>query len=383
MQAEAVQTRRDLEEYLGQSLIDEYYLREEGRVTRQVATFLKTYLLDLHATSSDPERVAVTEGPFAAIHETNERSLWRLVDDNGAAYFLDTLDQRFPILHTIEKAEFVAPTLERLTRQSGVDSAWLTTRMLESQELGQVIGFRLFHQPGLGGLASTASALQLARELGKDEPPPTRVSVLDYVSASRDLSALRRTEFGRRSGLDSLRWRSSEADTGAYILDEVWYDGRITARGTSWPKHLENVYRIRDRYAALLAHLESHTRVEVVESRMVGEPIRISFSGSPVANTADLAGAIADPSGPMRLWGTATTLDEGYEAIDAVDLHTGHRLSLEVTGRELRVYLRSSTCGNVLPRLLVHLERLVDAQLTTSLDDVTGVGLTSPFESDS
>jgi hypothetical protein len=46
-----------------------------------------------------------------------------------------------------------------------------------------------------------------------------------------------------------------------------------------------------------------------------------------------------------------------------VDLHTGDALDLELTPFFVRVYLTSSSCGNVLARLLTNLQHYHDARV--------------------
>jgi hypothetical protein len=374
MPAEQVSTRRDLEEYLGQALLDEYYIRQEGRIVRQVSTLLKTYIIELHLRGRRVDEWLRPAG-FARVFETREASLFRVQDVNQESYFIDALDKRFPLIHTIERTNHADAAVHRMVRRGvGVDTCWFPTRLMMHPDLGQAIGFRLFFQHGLDGLPEGGEAADLARELGKSRPPAFRLAVSDMIGADDDLRALQEhTVFGNNSALDSMSWRSKGAEPGTFIHDEVWYHGKVSGYGTSWHQHLQHVLSLRDRYARVLHALESRYAIRVVDSGLVGEPVEIAFPPESVVNVLDLAENMADPSSPMRLWGAVTPLADHYAVLDAVDLHTGHRLSIELSPSSARAYLRTETCGNVLLRLLVHLERHVAAQLETSIDQLLGL----------
>lgn len=371
MPASRVQTRRDLEEYLSQALIDEYFFREGGNIVRQVSTYLKSYLLEVHPRQADQVDVFAATN-IGELHATREPSLWHVIDDRGVSHFVDFLDSRYPMVHTIALTEDSDAFVRKLTSRSQIDNCWFPSDWLKTSLEGQIFGFRLFFQHGLGGLEESSHAEALRRELGKDVPPAFRLQVSDYIGADEDLETLRdSTRFGSQSALDSLAWRFSDED-GRFIHDEVWHYGKVTANGTSWNRHLDSMLALKTAYSSLVHLLEENINLRTSTGRLEGAPFTIRFRQGRVVDVGDFATSLGDPRGPMRLFGLAEQLSDEVWYVEAVDLHTNDRISLDVRPDTIRAYIREGACGNVLTRLLVHLERHVGARTVTSISALTG-----------
>lgn len=368
MPATAVRDRRSLEDYLSQSLWEDYHERTEGR-TRRISTSLKTYLVEVHAEnfSRQPESLA----GFTRFEPVDDPLLWRAWDHDGGAYFFDFTDERFALLHTIELTNRSDMVVDRFVTQSkAVDRCWFSTALLTGLDFGQVIGFRFLHQRDVSGLADSEEATILAQELGKEQPPPFRLSVTEYIGAQHDLYVLRHeTTFGPRSSVNSMTWRSRNPINKMFIHNELWATGKMSGYGTSWDRHLANALQARDKYRRLVANLEGQWRIRWDDNGLMGQPIEIRFPIGLISDVPKLAAAIASGTYPFRIWGLTTRLGPSTVSIDGLDLHTNDRLELELTPRRLLVYLRRETCGNVVPRLLVNLEQHVSAELKTSLSE--------------
>lgn len=369
--AEAVTTRQELGEYLGQSMRAEYLERVEGRVTRQVSTSLKTYLVELHLHGQSPE-AALNATPFRDVSPTREPSLWLLHDAEGGAYFLDLLNERFPLVHTITYTNHSDRAIEQFVRDTrGADRCWLPSTFLLGQDLGRVIGFRFFHQRVTEGLADSEESQALAKDLGRPHAPAFRLKIAEYANAGEDLAALRQSGlFGFRSAIQSLAWRRTRPDTpGQFIHDEIWSQGKVSAYGTSWESHLANVLTVRDRYANVLDTLETNYALRTAE-HLTGTPIDIRLEGAPISDPAAFLDDLLRGRAPFRLWGIPTPISDGHVAADAIDLHTGHRVSLDVTRDRIRLYLRTETCGNVFMRLVANVEQYLSSEVATTADDL-------------
>lgn len=365
-----VGSRAELAEYLSQSLLDEYYERVDGKVTRQLSTSLKTYVLELHRPSADV--VKIPESVFETVERTEEPTLWRAFDSSGACYFLDAMDDRFVLLHTIEKTKTSDQTVRKLTTQThGADRCWFPSYMLERFDLGRMIGFRLGHQPELMGLDESAEALELARDLGRERPPAFRLHLSEYAHAGEDLAEIREsTRFGRSAALTMAAWRSSE-DGDGFLHNEVWSNGKMTAYGTSFSAHLGNAVFLRHRYAASVRQLERNFRIAWEENGTLGgEPLEIRLRDSPITNVRQFAEDLVAGAGEFNIWGVVDPQSDRHVAIEAVDLHTKDRFSLDVYPDAVILYLKRSTCGNVFLRFLTNLERHVSAQVSTNVDSV-------------
>lgn len=65
---------------------------------------------------------------------------------------------------------------------------------------------------------------------------------------------------------------------------------------------------------------------------------------------------------PFRLWAVPRKLDQEEWEANAVDLHVGQTLRLEITPRWMRVLLGEHTCGNTLARLITNLQHRFNAE---------------------
>jgi hypothetical protein len=58
----------------------------------------------------------------------------------------------------------------------------------------------------------------------------------------------------------------------------------------------------------------------------------------------------------MKTWGLVNSVRDDFVQIEGVDLHSGSRLTMDVTTSYLRIYLGPNSCGNTVARLLRNLQ---------------------------
>ncbi len=102
---------------------------------------------------------------------------------------------------------------------------------------------------------------------------------------------------------------------------------------------------------------------------MRGAPIMIEFS-QPIPDMSLFLDELLSSRDPFRLWGLAEDLGEDTVAVEAVDLHVGQTLRLDITPRWLRVYLKAGGCGNSVARLATNLQHRFDGALRLVLDEL-------------
>jgi hypothetical protein len=66
---------------------------------------------------------------------------------------------------------------------------------------------------------------------------------------------------------------------------------------------------------------------------------------------------------PFRLWGVPQ-LTDGVAEVEAVDLHIGRRIRMDIGTDWMRVYLEAGCCGNSVARLISNLQHRFDSALT-------------------
>lgn len=57
-------------------------------------------------------------------------------------------------------------------------------------------------------------------------------------------------------------------------------------------------------------------------------------------------------------------IDDGVAEIDAVDLHVGQRLRIDVGLDWMRIYLERGGCGNTVARMISNLQHRFDSRLS-------------------
>jgi hypothetical protein len=66
------------------------------------------------------------------------------------------------------------------------------------------------------------------------------------------------------------------------------------------------------------------------------------------------------------LWGVVDDYGDEYVEVDAVDLHVGSRVRLEISPNALRLHLLRGGCGNTVARLISNLQRHVDGRIAAA-----------------
>src|SRR5665213_1468227 len=89
--------------------------------------------------------------------------------------------------------------------------------------------------------------------------------------------------------------------------------------------------------------------------RLVGGPIELTFS-RPLTDIDLFLDGLLSSREPFRLWGIANDVSDDYTEIEAVDLHVGQRIRIEVSSTMIRIFLRTGGCGNTIARLVSNLQ---------------------------
>ncbi len=92
-----------------------------------------------------------------------------------------------------------------------------------------------------------------------------------------------------------------------------------------------------------------------------GGPVVIRFSRR-ITDLERFAATLFSSRQPFRLWGVPELHDDTVE-VEAVDLHVGQCLPIDIGPDWLRVYLREGSCGNTVARLITNLQHSFDGAL--------------------
>jgi hypothetical protein len=156
-------------------------------------------------------------------------------------------------------------------------------------------------------------------------------------------------------------------DLDSFSLDEIKWDGKITARGTSFQSHINLVNSIYRSYSDRVRSFEQRFSlrygsdpVDGQRSPITGESVNITFS-RPIANLEKFVGSVFAGVDPFRLWGTPVSLGDNYYRVTALDLHVTNRIIFEIAPEFMRVYLPDGSCGNSIIRLYTNLQHYYDS----------------------
>lgn len=368
-----------LEEVMSHAWTD---LEERQRLDAGTS-LLKTYLLEAHAVKprhADILRLLTAafsnevlgERSQARVHETDEEFFYRINATwtrNSAEYFVDASDHRFWILHSISNSKKADNILHRvIANDRHLDSAWLPMQLLERvADMGAFKGLHLDydhrHVPDV--------------EFDIPEAPVEYLKMQLWGNRARQVLAILRqpNAFANATTLSKVKvkhWLDQAADEEVFSLDEVKWDGKITARGTSYQSHINLVTTIYRSYSDKVREFEERFGLKFTTEpnrhgriTMDGEPLSLQFS-RPINDLERFMQAVFSGSEPFRLWGVPVLVGTDYFRVTALDLHVTNRITFEVGRDFMRLYLPDGTCGNTIVRLYTNLQHYYDSQVVLS-----------------
>lgn len=271
---------------------------------------------------------------------------------DGVELVVDTLDERFWSFHTWAPARDAHALLKAaVERRRDLDWAWLPTGHLR----------RVWAEARPVWLRSDFLG---ERTLPEDDPARRVQLRLRGAHPEGLLALLHDTPYAKAAAIDQVGVVVDEPAFGR-IQEGVNRHGRFVSSGDSFALHQEVVRLAVARYRRLVEAVE---RCALrwgggPESGLTlsGAAIALSFA-QPVADLDRLVDALLSCREPFRLWGVPRERD-GLVTVEAVDLHVGQRLRLELTDAWLRVLLEEGACGNTVARLVSNLQHTVDAQV--------------------
>jgi hypothetical protein len=268
---------------------------------------------------------------------------------------VDSYNPRFWLMHSTASAE----ALRRLFRKHvlpnpRVDQAWFAGKHLREME-GEHVWVR----------SSFSSDFLQPQESGANAPRRWRVQIEgENPDELFDLVAQRpRYHAGAALTAVASRLFDEELGTATVAAD---YQGGFAATGSSFHLVAGLLWRTLDRYEQYVQDLEATYRTGVTATEEMGLAIEgelafIEFQ-RPIDDLDALVTNLFSCREPFRLWAVPKEVAPGQWEANAVDLHVGHNLRLELTAHWMRVFLTPETCGNTLARLIANLQHRFDAR---------------------
>jgi len=288
-------------------------------------------------------------------------------DYGNGSIFLDTIDERFWSLYSMEDSEFTGNAVnEMLSREgSGLDRMWLPSKQVEAiAEMGEFEGV---------GLTYDADDV-FPEEFIEDHLLFGDLSVNTSGHGARRLYSLLKESEDIEKFLSLSNVQIRRDVGGDFVRERVTNDGAFTTRGGSNIElHIETVRQIKQDYKDVLDTIETNHLLGGSDRehgiRTEGTPVVIEFTER-VENIETFLEHVVNARDPFRLWGHVDQLQEGYYKVDGVDMHNGDKFSMEMTNEWIRLYLYEEACGNTALRIFTNLQHFYDPSASLVIDDV-------------
>lgn len=321
---------------------------------------VKSRLLEAHPPERSPEGSSTLLTEIAGrlgltVREVDE-AFWALLSEDDV-FFVDALNPRFWLLHTTASARTLRMLLRRdFLTDSRMDSAWMP-----SEQLDQLEGVRHWMKSSFVSdvlLPATGNGAQATRRWRVQVEGDAPEELLDLVrTIPRYAAAASLTAVGSFIAEEGIGKVSIIGD----------YRGAFVASGDNFELVAGALWRTMDRYESYVSGLEQLYRLR---TEQVGEA-GLSIDGEiavidfpvPVRNLEYFVRALFTSKEPFRLWAVPRQIAADEWEANAVDLHVGHTLRLEITPRWMRVLLDERTCGNTLARLVTNLQHRFHAEI--------------------
>lgn len=349
-----IKNRKELSEYLESKMVSsQEKLEEEGELEFK-QFLLKTYLIE--SSVSDLNSIPAPEGFNIHIQQTQDRTLQILnvqKESAKATFYLDTVNPRFWLIHTVDSSSFTTPFIQKYVSSvmNGLDHPWLPTQfMIGLSQKDEFRGFNLKYDEEFVKEGKEKAIENLSMRLwGKAAPHVLRTLKKDHeLKNSIAISGV-----GIKHSID-----------GDYAIDDIASWGRFTAKGTSIDGHYFIIQDIQKQYAEKIELIEKSWldySSDAFGFKFQGEPLTIVFDKNIEDLPAFLDKLLASRK-PFRLWGVHKFINKDFAKIVGIDLHTGHKINLEITKEWVRIYLPKGSCGNTAMRLLTNIQHHYDSE---------------------
>ncbi|MCX2829734.1 hypothetical protein RGU76_28925 [Bacillus pseudomycoides] len=335
----------------------------------QATNQLKSYVIENHLfhsnTENNPDLIFNFFKEFNGSLNKREFNILATKDENlfinhtsEGALYIDTSNRRFWKIHSVAKVELSDYFHTTITKRKGVDRTWLPIPfLLNMRKFGEMYGLGVTFTEKMKEDKFDLLYLENKNNLNMDI---RRLYVNEFLELIQNSDLKTTMGIGKISILDASS--NGEED---YIIDDITYYGKLTARGTSFSKHNFLLDSVLNNYEKVINNIESTYSFNYNEDDYIveGYPLEIQFNREDI-DLYTLTELLFSGNKPFNLWGIPQWKNEDYCTVSAVDLHNGNQgkiIDFEVFKNKIRVYVPRGTCGNSVARLLTNLHQFVDA----------------------
>lgn len=285
------------------------------------------------------------------------------INANGESgeFYIDTTNERFWKFHTISRSDISDDFLDKAIMVPGskLDYPWLTSQFLERMSKNDEFrGFTVRYDD------------QFVH--GDDESPLDSISLRLWGTNAPKVMALLKNEDSLKhsiaiSGVGLKRYTGDEE----FAIDDLTYLGKFTARGTSIHSHNSITDEVLEKYAKIIDKIEG-VAIQLTPAasghRLDGESFTIHLQ-KPIMSMSLFVTVLLSSKYPFRLWGISKELEHSFVKVNAVDLHTGSKLDIEISPNWLRIFLPKDSCGNAITRLCTNIQHHYDSEAVLTVGE--------------
>ncbi|AJC70921.1 hypothetical protein X802_00975 [Thermococcus guaymasensis DSM 11113] len=360
-----IKTRGDLYEWLEVNMSRSYMEILEEQKLEPDQNLVKTYVVESNISPKFLQYIF--RGLFSSIKVVSleDYMLYRIdIEDKEKRlqvhFFLDAKDKRFWRVFTLDKAQDVDNTYNKFVNQikSRLDKLWLSNKLLE-----KFLNVS-FKDTYLRSISIKHDETPLSTEEEKRENKVSKLKIDGSGELVNDLLNIikRHDRFQHMVRLTKIGIKIAEKeDRNKFVLEDLYYWGKFTVKGTSLDEHLEFVDNVVSTYRNNLKYIEDSL---IDYSSLDWEkkiPLVYEFKKE-ISDLELFVKAITSPKEPFRIWGLAKKVENDMYVVIGTDLHNGDNFSLEVTPWWARLYLPKGSCGNTALRLLTNIQQSYDAK---------------------
>ncbi len=383
-----IKNRKELAQYFNERMTKSYFLLKEEKKLDVDSTLVKTYLLEAHNMTTDKplkrkdllnsvrlifNSVKSITIKNAIIEETQEEALFHItlpINKEPIDLYIDTTNIRFWLIHSMNSSRTLDFFITKLLSESHlIDSAWLPIQLLEySSKLGSFRGLGLDYDR------------REVKDIDFESLPVEFMKMQLWGNRAKEVLETLRKEgaFPDSTTLSKVKikyWLGENKDQ-LFTLDDIKYNGKITARGTSFESHINLVTDIYRKYSRQILDIEKKYSLstKTINSQtdngyvIDGYPINFVFKNS-IKNLEKFCNSLFNGSSPFKLWGIPLELNKKFYSVKAVDLHVGCRINFEINPEFIRIYLPKSSCGNTIARLFTNFQHYYDPLVETEIGE--------------
>jgi len=378
-----IRTRRELAGFISERMNKTYVDLSEDQRLELGSSLAKVYLMEVHLDSGASHKeicgflnnsASIFQKEHrvkATIVETDEEKFFNAkfeVSGEAATFYIDASDGRFWFLHSMDKSETIDPLVEKMAiGNQDIDRAWMPIQLLEAiKNLGELRGLNLDYDR------------RKIRDIdfeAPNAPPEFLIMQMWGNKAEKVLQILSDDKaFPTSTTLSKvkIRYRADSDSKSDYTLDDIKYDGKITARGTSFASHNTLITTLMRKYSNKIRDIEQRFamsyNVDDGQFSIQGSPIFVVFK-NPIPNLVFFCRSLFSCSYPFKLWGVPMIINDQHIRVSGIDLHIGKKLDFEITPEFMRIYLPENTCANSVIRIITNLQHYYDSRLDAQDSD--------------